>query len=208
MVPREKVQELIDKAVKGRVGKLNDRIRSLESDVRTKETTLKRSQKALELLAEEHERVLAAWQGGRAFDERDLELAQHRLEKRARESADALTSEQQKALDEEARKARSSEVSAQLANEARDAFSRYPLVAKFPAEFKAAWLQDPQASAEEVAAALDKKLRGELGIGEGAPDKPPAPRTVRKPGTSAPVHYSDDVEGITKRIKAIRARSS
>lgn len=204
----EESEEQNDKAIplrafKERLAREKEKREALSARLGEAEDKAGRLESALHLLAEEYQRISGLLEQGAGYDPRDSELAQHRLAERARQEAERLTSERAKAREESERQARLEDTQRALRREMDDALASHDLV-----DWDALYMamrRDPSRSAVEVAAELQERLivkaRGKL-----LPEKPQAP-AARKPGTAAPLNYTNDVDGIEARIRALKQRA-
>lgn len=188
-------------AFKERIGRLNERYRSLAEQTQAKDLELSKQREAFSLLSQEYQRIREALEGGQSFDEKDEQIRQYELEKQVRSVSEKLMAEHQEALSKAAEQARIADAKEALIEEIADATQSFPLVDR--RELIAAMKQTPGASADEVARALhDRKI--EVARQYLVQPKPAAPRTAAPQSQSIQPRYENSAAGMLERLRAMR----
>lgn len=188
-------------AFKERIGRLNERYRSLQEQTQAKDLELSKQREAFTLLSHEYQRVREALEGGQSFDEKDEQIRQYELEKQVRGVSDKLMAEHQEALAKAAEQARIADAKEALIEEISEAIQTFPLIDR--RELISAMKQNPGASAEDVARVLHER-KVELAKQYLVQPKPAAPRTAVPQSQSIQPRYENSAAGMVQRLRAMR----
>lgn len=189
-------------AFQERIGRLQDQKRELAQQVSAHALEISRRDAALEIIAEENQRLQQALRDGTKFDERDETIRQHEIANKARTRAGELQQRANDAAREATAGERQAEINLSVRDEVASALASHPLIHR--AELIAALHLNLGANAADVAAGLQaSKL--DMARSHFALEKPRAPTTVKAAGGGNSSHqYSNNPKGMAAMLAARR----
>jgi hypothetical protein len=194
------------KAFKARLGEVTEKVRLRTEERDAANLRASRAEAAVKLLSEEFEALRASIKSGKLPDERDEQLRQHDLERRAREANEQIARGAEEAKSKATEEERRAEVKARVDRGIAAACAKHDLVEpdRLRAELARVWKTNARASIEAIAAKLQEDLFQRVKV-RLVPPTPTAPSTVQSTSDGSTVHYPDNAEGMKARLKARRA---
>lgn len=199
-VPRKVFLERIARAEEGK--------NALKEQLHAERLQLAKAQEAVKLMHAEMQRYERAAQSGERLDPRDTQLRQYELERAARESLERIQQTHSQQIQQETEGAQLSSLKESLQSDIGAALQKHPLLhdLELKSELQRVWQQNPNATIEQVAAALhERKLSQYAQLRPATP--PAAPTTARSTPSGSGHKLSNDAKGIKAYLSSLNQRA-
>jgi hypothetical protein len=199
-------------AFKERIGRLNEKVKGLQTQLAAKDLEAKKATKAAELLQETLNEIRRQHAEGATFDERDDQILQHQLEEKGRQILATLTKEHEETLRRQtaeiAEEQQREHLKQTFASAINGALAAAPLCSRIEliAALKAEAGKKNRASAEQLAKVIHEKRLAEARRAIGTDETRTAPSSVRQPGPRSVTRFPNTQKGIEDWIAASRSQ--